>query len=208
VREPSAQHAKDLVHLVHAEGGLRGDSEWDAFGRLHLLGFLEVVDERDMLRRVPRTALRLHMPAVPDIQDVIALPREAGNLAMHLAHQRAGRVDDIQSAFLRLLTHGRRDPMRAEHHIRARRNIVQVFHEDHAALFERAHHMLVMHNRVAHIQGRAERLQREIDHLDGIRDACAEPARRRQQHFLHRPEVYLIRAYFVRSDAECAKNGV
>jgi hypothetical protein len=124
VWEASAQHAENLVHLVHAEGGLRGDGEGDALRGLHLLGFFEVVDERDLVGRVPHTALRLHMPAMPNIQDVIALPREAGDFAMHLAHQRAGRVDDIQPAFLRLLTHGRRDPVRAEHHIRARRHIV------------------------------------------------------------------------------------
>jgi hypothetical protein len=98
--------------------------------------------------------------------------------------------------------------MRAKYNIRARRNLVQIFHENHAALLERAYHVLIMHNRVAHIQGCAKCLQSEFNHLDSVCNACAESARRRQQYFFHRSKVYLIQARRGQNGGKRAKNGV
>ena len=84
---------------------------------------------------------------------------------MHLGDQRAGGIDRAQPALGRLLAHLRRYPVRGEDHHGALRDFRGLFHEDRAALLQRADHVGVVHDLLAHVDGGAEALQRRLDGL-------------------------------------------
>src|SRR6266545_7704402 len=67
--------------------------------------------------------------------------------------------------------------MRAEHDDAARRNLRQLVDEDRAQAFEPVDDELVVHDLVAHVDRRAELLQRLLDDGDRAVDAGAEATR-------------------------------
>src|SRR6266511_702581 len=66
--------------------------------------------------------------------------------------------------------------MRAEHDDAARRNLRQLVDEDRAQAFEPVDDELVVHDLVAHVNRRAELLQRLLDDGDRAVDAGAKAA--------------------------------
>jgi hypothetical protein len=74
--------------------------------------------------------------------------------------------------------------MGAEHQRGAGRHVGQVFDEDGALGLEVVHHIGVVHDLVAHVDGRAEAGDGALDDLDGAVDAGAEAARLGQQHVM------------------------
>ena len=75
-----------------------------------------------------------------------------------------------------LLAHGRGDAVRGEDDDRARGHLVGVVDEDRAALGEGLHHVHVVHDLLADVDGGPVLLQRALDGLDGPVDACAVAA--------------------------------
>ena len=78
-------------------------------------------------------------------------------LAVHLGHQRAGRVDRLEAAGLGLLVDDRGDAVGGEDDGGALGHLVGLVDEDRAALLERRDDVLVVHDLLAHVDGRRRR---------------------------------------------------
>ena len=140
------------------------------------------VHDRDVLGRLAGGALDLFVALVADEQDLVVVAGEAHGLAVHLRHERARRVDRLQTAIGCRVHDGRRHPVRAEHDVRTRRHLVDLVDEDRALLLELGHDVDVVHDLLAHVHGRAVALERLLDGDDGAVDAGAVAPRRRQEH--------------------------
>ena len=79
---------------------------------------------------------------------------------------------------------GRRDAVRAEDDVRAGGHLVDLLDEDRALLLELGHHVDVVHDLLAHVDGRAVVLERLLDGDDGAVDTGAVSAGGREQHLL------------------------
>lgn len=123
------------------------------------------------------------MPLVADHDDLETLGAHLRHFDVHLGHQRAGRIEHAQPARLGCLADGARHAVRAEDDRAAHRHVVQLLHEHRTLAAQIAHHVGVVHDLVAHIDGRTEPLQRALDDLDRAIHAGAEAARLRQQDF-------------------------
>ena len=105
VREPLAQPADDAVGLVDRQRGLR--EVGDPVGIVHLepVHVLLGLDQDEVVGRLAHRALHLLVALVADQHDRVALGRELLGLHVHLGHQRAGGVDGLQPARLRVGVH-------------------------------------------------------------------------------------------------------
>ena len=101
----------------------------------------------------------------------------ARDLHVHLGHQRAGGVENIELPPLRLLLHDPRHAVGGEDHRGAVRHLVQFVDEDRADDAQPVHHVLVMNHLVPHIDGCAEQRDCALDDVDGAVHAGAETAR-------------------------------
>src|SRR4029079_18977236 len=70
-----------------------------------------------------------------------------------------------------------RDAVRAEDHGRAVRHFLELINEDRALRTQLVDDIAVVHDFMAHIDRRAERLERALDDLDRAVDAGTESAR-------------------------------
>src|SRR5262249_36512372 len=75
------------------------------------------------------------------------------------------------------------DAVGAEDRHRIGRHFGKVFDKVRAFGFETFHHVLVVHDLVAHIDRRTEFLQRPLNDFDGAHDARAKTTRLGQYHF-------------------------
>src|SRR5690606_14719449 len=121
-------------------------------------------------------ALDLGVAGVADQHHVATGAAMARDLEVHLGHQRAGRVEHLQSAPLRLLAHRARDAVGAEDHGAAVGHLVELFDEDRPAALEVLDHEAVVHHLVPHVDRRPEGLDGALDDLDRAIDAGAETA--------------------------------
>jgi hypothetical protein len=176
MRKTPFQHRHDALHLVNAQGGLGGNRQF-ALRHLHTLRILHRLHQCDLPGRVSHGALGFHVSRVSDVDDVVPLCGEPLNLAMHFRDKRAGCINDPQVACSCILTNLGRYPVRTEHHRRARWYLGNVLDKEHAPLLERAHHVFVMHNGMAHVYRSAIRLYCQVQHLYGVRHPCAETTR-------------------------------
>ena len=126
-----------------------------------------------MLGRLTRGALDLFVSHVADQQDLEVVAREAHRLAVHLRHERAGRIDRLQTAIGCRGHDGRRDAVRAEDDVGALGNLVDLLDEDRAGRLELGHHVDVVHDLLAHVDRGAEALEGLLDGDDGPVDAGA-----------------------------------
>ncbi len=136
------------------------------------------------------------MPAVPDEDAFAAGLRMPADFQVHLGHQRTGGIEYPEIALPSLLVHGKRHAMRAVYHRAAVRYLAQFIDEHRAARTQAIHHVAVMHHLVAHVDRRAEQLQRALDDLDGAIDAGTEAARIGKQDF-HGLTVYTDRRIII-----------
>ena len=102
-------------------------------------------------------------------------------LAVDLGDERAGGVEIVEAALLRLGRHRLGHAMGGEDHRRAVRHLVQLGHEDRALGLQAVDDELVVDDLVADIDRRAVALERELDDADRAVDAGAEAARRGDQ---------------------------
>jgi hypothetical protein len=107
-----------------------------------------------------------------------------------LADQRAGRVDHPERPSLGLCVYGRAYPVGAEHHESTFRYLAQLVDEFGAAFAEPTDNMSVVDNFLAHVDRRAESLQRQLDDLNGSVDTGAIAPWSCQQQF-HNRRVFL-----------------
>jgi len=100
----------------------------------------------------------------------------AADFQVDLGHQRAGGVEYFKAALFRLFAHRTRDAVGAEDDRRAIGNLVQFFDEHGPALAQVIDDKAVVDNFMAHVNRRAEQLQRPFHDADGAIDAGAETA--------------------------------
>ena len=115
-------------------------------------------------------------------QNVVVVTGESPGLVVHLGDQRAGGVDGLQVTFGGRRVHGRRDPVRGEHHDGPFGNLVGLLDEHRTGLDQRVNHVPVVHDLVAHVDRGAVLLQRTLDRFDGPIHTCAVATRLRQEH--------------------------
>src|SRR5471030_44723 len=186
------QGGDDVGRVVDRQGGLR-------YIRQHVR--LSDVERGDVghrfnqihaLLRLAHRAFDFGMAVVADHDDFAALAAHLGHFDVDLGDQRASRIENAQAARFRLGPHRLRHSVRGKHQRIAGRYIVEVFDEDRALVAQVFHHIGVVDDFVAHINRRAELLQRALDDFDRAVDAGAESTRLGQQNFLIH---YYPRAY-------------
>ena len=101
---------------------------------------------------------------------------------MDLGHQRAGGVDGLELTVGGLAVDRRRDAVGGEHDRRADRHLVELLDEDRAALLEVRHHVLVVDDLLADVDGSAVQIERLLDRHDRAVDPGAVAPRVGQQH--------------------------
>ena len=127
-------------------------------------------------------AFDLLVPVVPDQEDRVPVRGEPPCLGVHLADERARRVDHLELASFRGVAHRRRDAVGGEDGGGAAGDLVDLLDEDRAAALERRDDVLVVDDLLAHVDRRSALLEGELHDLDRALDACAERARGGEQH--------------------------
>ena len=117
------------------------------------------------------------MAFVADEHDGVAGFDVALHLDVDLGHQRAGGVDDAQSSLPALFPDRGRYSMGTEDTGAVGRDFIQLIHEDYAAFLEAVHHVAVVDDLTAHVDGRREFVESQVDDVDGTVDPGAESAR-------------------------------
>jgi hypothetical protein len=112
---------------------------------------------------------------------VIPTVSTPARLRVHLGHQRAGRIDDLQPPAPRLGQHRGRHAVRGEDHDAPRRHLIQLGNHDRAALPELIHHVAVVHDLPAHVNRRAVVPQGLLHDPDRPFHPRAERTRRGEQ---------------------------
>ena len=156
-----------------------------SLGKVERLGLLDRLDEHGRVGRLAHRPDDLLVPLVPDEDDGVALVRVAARLHVHLRHERAHGVDDVVPELRGVREDGRRDAVRRVDDGRALGHLGLLLDEDRAARLEIADDVDVVDDLLAHVDGRAVVLERELDRLDGALDAGAVAARRGQEDAFH-----------------------
>ena len=136
-------------------------------------------------------AFHLRVAGMADQDHVEALARVLADLHVHLGDQRAGGIEHRKAAPLRLLHHAHRHAVRAEDHGGAVRHLVELVHEHGAESAQPLDNEAVVHHLVAHVDRRAEELERALDDVDRPVHPGAEAARVGEQH-PHAPRSFTI----------------
>jgi hypothetical protein len=173
---------QDLRRVVDRQRRLRHHRELVGLRDLHALDVVDVLDQVDALAELAHRAFDLGVALVADHDEVVALLVQLGDLDVHLAHQRAGRVEDREAARLGLLAHRLAHAVSAEDERGAGRHVGQVLDEDRALGLQVVDDVGVVHDLVAHVDRRAELHQRALDDLDRAVDTGAEATRLGEQH--------------------------
>jgi hypothetical protein len=167
-------------------------------------------DQQHLARRqLAHRALRLGVAGVADHHQLQAVLVVALGLHVHLGHQRAGGIHRQHAAPRRLGRHRLRHAVGREDHRPVVGAVGEVFDEHRPAGAQALDDIAVVHDLVAHVDGRAPALQRHLDDLDRPVHPGAEAARRgeiqrqrgasarrghssgslRRQGFRHRPKA-------------------
>jgi hypothetical protein len=104
----------------------------------------------------------------------------SSSLVMHLRHQGTGGVEDRQAPARGGFDDGSGDAVGAEHRQGAVRDLVQLFDKNSALGLEVIHHMTVVDDLMANIDGLSGLDQGPIHNTDGAHDASAKSSRLRQ----------------------------
>ena len=158
-----------------------------------------------MLGRLAGGTLDLFMAGVANEQNIVILLRKTHSLAVHLVHQRAGRVNRVQRALAGRSHHRGGHAVSREHGHGAFGDLVHLIHEDGTLLLEGLHHVAVVNNLLTHVDGRTIVLQGLLNGNHGAVNAGAVTTRSGQQDFLL--AVYGRGGFDVGAAATFARNG-
>src|SRR5690606_17012728 len=109
---------------------------------------------------------------VSDQQDLVVVPGEPHRLSVHFRDERAGGVYRSQVSICCALHDSGRDAVSGEHDMRTARHLVDVVNEDRALLLKGGHHVDVVHDLLAHVDGRAVTVERLLDGDDRTVHSC------------------------------------
>ncbi|MCY1177922.1 hypothetical protein D9M73_182480 [compost metagenome] len=180
MRELGAQGVDHLGGVVHRQGGLGHVVQLLGVAYLEGGDVLLVFNQVDVaaIGRVvlAHGAFHFRVAFVADEDAFVAVAAVAHDFHVHLGDQRAGGVEHLQAAILGFLAHGLGNAVGTEDDDGVIRHLVQLFDEDGATITQVFHHELVVHDFVAHVDRRAEHVQRAVDDLDRAVNAGAEAA--------------------------------
>jgi len=100
---------------------------------------------------------------VTDEQNLDVVAVETLNLAVHLRNQRAGCVNGVETAIIGGLRDRRGDSVRAKDQARTFGNLVDLVHKNGTASFELRHNVHVVHDLLAHVNGRTKTIEGLFD---------------------------------------------
>ena len=166
-REAVPQRRHGLGRLIHGKRRLRQPDHLGRIADVDGAGPLRPVHETNARGRLPGGADHLFVALVADEQNVIILRREAPGFVVHLGDERARRIDHLKAALLGIRANVRRDPMGGEHHHRTGRDVRVLVHEHRTALLQGSHHVQVVDDLLADVDGGAVALERHLDRLHG-----------------------------------------
>ena len=178
--------------VVDAQRRLRDDRELVA-ARVHALRRRPRPRRggRCPIRELAHRPLDLGVALVADHDELVAFAGAASDLDVDLRDQRASRVEDLEAAPRGVgCAHRLADAVRAEHHRRARRHLVELLDEDRALRPQVGDDVLVVDDLVAHVDRCAEFFQRALDDLDRQVNAGTEAARPRRGRLPPEPPLY------------------
>ncbi len=133
------------------------------------------------------------MILVADQDDGVAFARELDGFQMDLGDQRAGGVDDGEAALFALTPDFGRNAVGAENGAPAIGHFAQFFDKNGAQFAQFVHHMFVVDDFFADVNGAAVEIQGDLDHVDGAHHARAKSAR------LQKVNLLVCRRYLRRS---------
>ena len=136
------------------------------------------LDQRHLARReLAHRADHLRVTGMADQDDVPPLALVAHGLLVDLGDQRTGGVEIKQVARLGIGRHRFRHAVGGEDDGLGRlRHLIELLDEHRAHVAQALHHMRVVDDLVAHVDGRTVFLERQHDDLDGAVHAGAEAA--------------------------------
>ena len=123
------------------------------------------------------------MALVADHDELITFLVELGDFHVHLGHQRAGGVENLEATPFCLPLDGFAHAVGREHQSRTCGHIVELFDEDGAAILQVIDHIGVVHDLVPHIDGAAKLGQCPVHDFDGAVHPCAKTPWFRQNDF-------------------------
>ncbi len=130
-------------------------------------------------RRVELTdgPLDLGVSRVTDEKYLACFAGITRDLHVHLGHQRTGGVEHREGPALCLLLHHPRHSVRAEDHSGAGGHLLEFLDKHGTDGAQAVHHVFVVHDLMAHVDGRPEQVDGALDDIDGSIDAGAESTR-------------------------------
>ena len=176
-RKSLGQRRDDLRGVVHGQRRLRDVGEIGRVGRRQPFDILDGLHQRDgAWWKLSDRADDFWVPVMTDEKNMAAASMMDLGLAMHLGHERAGRIDRQQVSHLRIGRYGLGHAMCGKHHRGGSVGyLAQLLHEDRALFLQALDHVFVVHDFVAHIDRCAVDSERLLDRVDGTHDTCAEP---------------------------------
>ncbi len=177
------QRGDDAAGIVDGQRGLRDIGDRRIRRNIERGDVVLGLHQRHRLGDLAHRAFDFRMAGMADEDEPAALADIALALVVHLGDQRAGCVQDRQLARCGFLFDALGDAVGAENGDRIGRHFGEVLDKARALGLQALHHVLVVHDLVAHIDRRPEFLQRPFDDLDGAHDAGAETTRLGENHF-------------------------
>ena len=171
------QRINHVRGLVHAECGLGHEAEVIRVLHLelgHVVWRLHQIHAAFGVLVLPHGADHLGMAGMTDEHGFGALATGAMDFHMNLGHQRASRIEHLESAGLGHLAYRLGDAVGGEDDDAVVRHLIQLLDEDGARLLELVHHVAVVHHFMTDIDGGTELLQRALDDADGAVDTGTE----------------------------------
>ena len=178
------ERVDDVARLIQAQRGLGQVGDMVRVRHLERVDFLGAGNHLGDVRSFAQRAFDLVMVAMADEDQRIALLGELYGLDVDLGDQRTGGVDHLEAAALAALPHGRRNAVGRVDDPLAVGHVVDLVDEDRALFRQLVHHIAVMDDFAAHVDGGSEGLQGDFDDVDGAHHARAKAARLEQEDAL------------------------
>ena len=177
------QDADDFCRVIHRKRGLRGEGKRRALGRCHAARIRRILHQSHRtFGQLAHGADHFRVAGMANQEKMAAMFMMVFGFTMHLAHQRAGRVECEHHALRGFGRDRFRHAMGGKHHgLAVIRDFAQLLHKDRALFFKAFHHEAVMDDFMAHIDRGAVAFQRFLHNLDGAVHAGAKASRASEQ---------------------------
>ncbi len=179
IAEPVPDRRDGGTGVVHTQRCLSDVGYGRIGGDIEPSDIVLALNEMHLALELAHRSLDLGMPGMTDQDQDAALVDIALALVMDLRNERADRVQHRQASRLGIHLDGTRHPMGAENRHRAWGHFGKVLHEASPFSLKALDDMAVVHYLVAHIDGRAEFIERPLHDLNCSDNAGTEAARLR-----------------------------